>query len=99
MIYRFQYLIQIIAIRIGNEYLSELIITDQTDNLRYPLRIQLIKYIIQKQSRNRSPLPCQLSILRQLQRDKESLPLSLRTDTTNQIIIQCHIQIVFMNTY
>ena len=94
-----EYLVEMVAIGIGDEYLSEVVAGDEAHYLLHTLGIELVKDVIEQQE-GRGLRTCTLQEveLRQFQGYDIGLVLSLRTLALHQMTVERKLQVVTMDT-
>ena len=93
-----EYLVEMVAIGIGDEYLSEVVAGHQTYNLLHTLGVELVEDVVEQQQRRRlRARPLQEVKLRQFQGYDIGLVLSLRTLALHQMTVERKLQVVTMH--
>ena len=86
------------AMGVADKYLSEQILVHQADDMGYPIFIQFIENIVQKQDRHTEYLCLHKLELGKLQGDQKGLLLSLTPEFLNGVSINFHTQVVFVDS-
>lgn len=94
-----EYLVEMVAVGVGDEYLTETIARNQLHDRFNSLGIKFVEYIVkQEQWRGVGTGALQETELRQLQGNDECLVLSLATLTLHRIVAKRKLQVVAMHT-
>ena len=87
-----------LAVGVGNEYLTEAVAGHQAHNLLHPLSIQFVEEVVEQQERRRFRCRALEEVeLSQFQRDDKRLVLSLRAFALHGMPTQRELQVVAMD--